>query len=266
MCNTLTHQNTIMEFLSIQTDRQKRAAARLSIANEGLSDYIKDLFSSFTDSRLSENEAKAMVYTYFNESSAKTGISRLLNETVNNEKWREKNLNDRPIQINTCFGVIDGNPTNNFPALVKCFGEMYGLAANVMLKYKSNTELRTRVFTEMRKAKGDDMLEAYEEILEKYRGQLETTTPDGHKWLKSGGRNIPAVGTTSKNSWPVGEDGFYNYPVDQVLTMLSGPTVSDYETFKKGTPFKLYVTLQGKNAEFALTSDGKVTVSAVDKV
>ena len=30
--------------------------------------------------------------------------------------------------------------------------------------------------------------------------------------------------------------------------------------------FKLYVTLQGKNAEFALTSDGKVTVSAVDKV
>lgn len=43
-------------------------------------------------------------------------------------------------------------------------------------------------------------------------------------------------------------------------------SVSDYETFKKGTPFKLYVTLQGKNAEFALTSDGKVTVSAVDKV
>lgn len=41
---------------------------------------------------------------------------------------------------------------------------------------------------------------------------------------------------------------------------------SGYGSFKQGVPFKLYVTLQGKNAEFSLTSDGKVTVSAVDKV
>lgn len=41
---------------------------------------------------------------------------------------------------------------------------------------------------------------------------------------------------------------------------------SGYGSFKQGVPFKLYVTLQGKTAEFALTSDGKVTVSAVDKV
>ena len=41
---------------------------------------------------------------------------------------------------------------------------------------------------------------------------------------------------------------------------------SGYGSFKQGVPFKMYVTLQGKTAEFALTSDGKVTVSAVDKV
>jgi hypothetical protein len=41
---------------------------------------------------------------------------------------------------------------------------------------------------------------------------------------------------------------------------------SGYGSFKQGVPFKLYVTLQGKTAEFSLTSDGKVTVSAVDKV
>ena len=41
---------------------------------------------------------------------------------------------------------------------------------------------------------------------------------------------------------------------------------SGYGSFKQGVPFKLYVTLQGRTAEFALTSDGKVTVSAVDKV
>lgn len=41
---------------------------------------------------------------------------------------------------------------------------------------------------------------------------------------------------------------------------------SGYGSFKQGVPFKLYVTLQGKTAEFVLTSDGKVTVSAVDKV
>lgn len=43
-------------------------------------------------------------------------------------------------------------------------------------------------------------------------------------------------------------------------------SLSDYNTFKQGTPFKLYVTLQGQSAEFTLTSDGKVTVAAVDKV
>jgi len=41
---------------------------------------------------------------------------------------------------------------------------------------------------------------------------------------------------------------------------------SGYGSFKQGVPFKLYVTLQSKTAEFVLTSDGKVTVSAVDKV
>ena len=41
---------------------------------------------------------------------------------------------------------------------------------------------------------------------------------------------------------------------------------SGYGSFKQGVPFKLYVTLQGRTAEFSLTSDGKVTVSAVDKV
>ena len=41
---------------------------------------------------------------------------------------------------------------------------------------------------------------------------------------------------------------------------------SGYGSFKQGVPFKLYVTLQGRIAEFSLTSDGKVTVSAVDKV
>ena len=41
---------------------------------------------------------------------------------------------------------------------------------------------------------------------------------------------------------------------------------SGYGFFKQGVPFKLYVTLQGRTAEFSLTSDGKVTVSAVDKV
>lgn len=41
---------------------------------------------------------------------------------------------------------------------------------------------------------------------------------------------------------------------------------SGYGSFKQGVPFKLYVTLQSKIAEFVLTSDGKVTVSAVDKV
>ena len=41
---------------------------------------------------------------------------------------------------------------------------------------------------------------------------------------------------------------------------------SGYGSFKQGVPFKMYVTLQGRTAEFALTSDGKVTVSAVDKV
>ena len=41
---------------------------------------------------------------------------------------------------------------------------------------------------------------------------------------------------------------------------------SGYGSFKQGVPFKLYVTLQGRTAEFALTSDGKVAVSAVDKV
>lgn len=39
---------------------------------------------------------------------------------------------------------------------------------------------------------------------------------------------------------------------------------SDYRAFKQGTPFKLYVTLQGKTAEFSLTADGKVSVAAVD--
>lgn len=35
---------------------------------------------------------------------------------------------------------------------------------------------------------------------------------------------------------------------------------SGYGSFKQGVPFKLYVTLQGKTAEFALTSDGKVSL------
>ena len=60
----------------------------------------------------------------------------------------------------------------------------------------------------------------------------------------------------------VAEDGAFS----KTVVPQFKASVSDYETFNKGTPFKLYVTLQGKNAEFALTSDGKVTVSAVDKV
>ena len=61
-------------------------------------------------------------------------------------------------------------------------------------------------------------------------------------------------------------DAFIKVLHAKIVLPQSKASVSDYETFKKGTPFKLYVTLQGKNAEFALTSDGKVTVSAVDKV
>ena len=41
-------------------------------------------------------------------------------------------------------------------------------------------------------------------------------------------------------------------------------SVNDYGMFKQGTPFKLYVTLQGKTAEFSLTADGKINVAAVD--
>ncbi len=37
------------------------------------------------------------------------------------------------------------------------------------------------------------------------------------------------------------------------------------DTFKKGTPFKMYVTLQSKTAEFTMTNDGKVTVKPVEK-
>ena len=37
------------------------------------------------------------------------------------------------------------------------------------------------------------------------------------------------------------------------------------DTFKKGTPFKMYVTLQSKTAEFTMTKDWKVTVKTVEK-
>lgn len=42
-------------------------------------------------------------------------------------------------------------------------------------------------------------------------------------------------------------------------------SASAYNAFKKGTPFKLRVTLQGSTAEFTLTSSGNVTVAAVPK-
>ena len=45
---------------------------------------------------------------------------------------------------------------------------------------------------------------------------------------------------------------------------LSASTAA-YNAFKKGTSFKLRVTLQGNTAEFSLTSGGNVTVAAVPK-
>ena len=45
---------------------------------------------------------------------------------------------------------------------------------------------------------------------------------------------------------------------------LSAST-SAYNAFKKGTPFKRRVTLQGSTAEFTLTSSGTVSVAAVPK-
>lgn len=44
-----------------------------------------------------------------------------------------------------------------------------------------------------------------------------------------------------------------------------GASTASYNAFKKGTPFKLYVTLQERTAEFTLTSAGKITVAAVEK-
>lgn len=41
--------------------------------------------------------------------------------------------------------------------------------------------------------------------------------------------------------------------------------VDIHSLVKQGTPFKLYVTLQGNSAEFSLTSDGKVTVAPVQE-
>ena len=220
-----------MDFLSIETARQKRADARLNIATEGISDYLKDIFALFTSTRMSDSEAEANVARYFIDSSTKVGVAQFLNQTVNDDKWREKNLTDRPLQITTCFGVIDGVHGNNFTDLARCFKDMYTLSANIMVKYKDNTDLREKVFGELKKAKGDDLAAEYDKVMERHIGRLKATAPDGHRWLKTGNRNIPAVGTAVKMTWPVNKDGFYNWPTDQVLTSIDGPTVTDYKDF-----------------------------------